>query len=165
MTGRVPAAVVERLARLQAFARAHIPVAEAMRIELTGYRDGELTVRAPLAANINHHGTGFGGSQYALAAVAGWALLKLTLEDAGLHGDAVIHSAEVTYERPVNTDLRLTARLTRRERVLAACRKHGRASAGITAEVYDGREPAMRFAGRFLVSVREAGADAGDGGR
>lgn len=150
----MPGAVAGNLQRLQAFAHAHIPVAEAMRIELTGYRDGELTVRAPLAANINHHGTGFGGSQYALAAVAGWALLKLTLEQAGLNGDAVIHSARVTYERPVHADLRLVARLAQRERVLSACRKHGRASAGITAELYDGSEPAMRFTGKFLVTVQ-----------
>ncbi len=126
-----------------------------MQLELTDYRDGRLTVRAPLAPNINHHGTGFGGSQYALAAVAGWALLKLALEDAGLAGDAVIHSATVTYERPVTRDLRLAGRLTHAERVVTACRKHGRASADVTVEAYDGERRAMHFAAKFFVTLQQ----------
>ena len=144
--------VARRLRDLESFAHAHIPVAAAMQLELTDYRNGELTVRAPLAANVNHHGTAFGGSQYALAAITGWALLKLALAEAGLSGDAVIHSANVTYSRPIDTDLRLVGRLLYEARVLAACRKHGKASAQVTVDAYDGDEPAMRFTGKFFVT-------------
>ena len=53
--------------QLQALINRSILLSEAMGYEIRALDARAITVGAPLAPNINIHGTGFAGSQYALA--------------------------------------------------------------------------------------------------
>lgn len=150
-------AVRQELRRLQVFARERIPVAAAMQVEFLAYGAGTLTLRAPLAPNVNHHGTAFGGSQYALAAIGGWGLAKLALAEAGMRGDAVIHDARATYRQPVTADLLLECRALDAGRCIANCRKHGRGTLRIRARIDTEAGAAMVFEGKFFVRLGEGG--------
>lgn len=102
----------ERLARLQALLHREVPLSRHMGVAAQDYDGGTLVLSADLEPNINIHGTAFGGSLYSLAALCGWALLRLRLEDLSLRAEVVVGAARIDYHRPVRS--RLIAR--------AACR-------------------------------------------
>ena len=57
---------------LQTLWHRDIPPAAAMAIEVAGYDGRTLSVRAPLAANRNVHGTAFAGSLFSACVLTGW---------------------------------------------------------------------------------------------
>lgn len=76
-----------------------------MGVVAKGFEGDTLTLAADLAPNINIHGTAFGGSMYSLAALCGWSLLRLCLEDARLEAEIMLGSARIDYRRPVRSRL------------------------------------------------------------
>jgi thioesterase domain-containing protein len=56
---------------------------------------------APLAPNINHRSTVFGGSAAALATLAAWALVHLRLAEQGYSGRLVIRRSSMDFEQPI----------------------------------------------------------------
>lgn len=81
-----------------------IPLAAAMQIEALQFDGQQLEMRAPLAANVNDKGTGFGGSIAALATLAGWSLTTLYLRRQGLDCEVVIAESQQRYLTPVRGD-------------------------------------------------------------
>jgi len=61
----------------------HVPLFQAMQARLERYNDGGLSIKAPLAPNINDKGIAFGGSLAAIASLTGWALTRITLNEHG----------------------------------------------------------------------------------
>lgn len=94
-----------RLAALHAMLHRQVPLSRHMGVAVDGYESGVLTLSAELQPNINVHGTAFGGSLYALAALGGWCLLRLRLQDLGLEGGIVLGSARIDYREPLRTRL------------------------------------------------------------
>lgn len=86
---------------LRRYLRDHIPLAAAMEVDVLGASDREVRLAAPLAPNINHRETAFGGSVAALAILAAWSLLHLRLQAAGIAHRLVIQRSTVDYERPI----------------------------------------------------------------
>ncbi len=72
-------------------------------------------LRAPLAPNINHRETVFGGSACALAILAGWALLHVRLRAAGIASRLVIQRNAMEYQRPILGEFTARASLERPE--------------------------------------------------
>lgn len=66
---------------------------------------GAIEVSAPLAPNVNIHGTGFAGSIYSVAVLTGWALCTHILEEQGIDADLVVARAEIRYRAPVTGNL------------------------------------------------------------
>ncbi len=52
---------------LQTYLHTHIPLSKAMEVEVVQATPDIIELRAPLAPNINHRGTAFGGSISTLA--------------------------------------------------------------------------------------------------
>ena len=134
--------------------RTEMPVTQHLGIEPAGYRGGVLTLKAPLAANVNHKGTAFGGSLNAIATLACWSVLWLALRERGLTGEAVIQDSTIHYLRPVADDF--TARAGPPdpegfERLIAAVRRRGRGRIALSAEVLDANGVAVNFTGRYVV--------------
>jgi thioesterase domain-containing protein len=142
--------------------RTEMPVTQHLGIEAVSYRGGVLTLKAPLAANVNHQGTAFGGSLNAIATLACWGVLWLALRERGLTGEAVIQDSSIRFLRPVGDDF--TARAgppdpEALERLIAAIRRRGRGRIGLSAEVLDRGGVAVSFTGRYVVHTAGAPVD------
>lgn len=95
----------ERLAALQELLHREVPLSQYMGVVADAFDGRALTLKAELEPNINIHGTAFGGSMYSLAALCGWALLRLRLEDLSLKAEIMLGSARIDYHRPVRAPL------------------------------------------------------------
>jgi len=79
----------------------HIPLSKAMAVSVREASAERVVLYAPLAPNINHRDTVFGGSASTLATLAAWSLLFVRLSDAALDGRIVIHANQMRYDRPM----------------------------------------------------------------
>lgn len=88
-------------ATLQDYLHRHIPITRAMQVEVVAADPAEVRLAAPLAPNVNHCATAFGGSACAVAILSAWALLHVRLQTLGIDGRAVIRANTMRYERPI----------------------------------------------------------------
>jgi thioesterase domain-containing protein len=86
---------------LEYYLHAHIPLSKAMQVSVVQASPEEVVLSAPLAPNINHRETVFGGSASALAILAAWSLLHTRLSTAGLTSRLVIQRNTMSYEQPI----------------------------------------------------------------
>lgn len=136
--------------RLQTIWHTRIPISKAMGIEATGYDGLTLTARAGLAENINVHGTAFAGSLYAIAALCGWGMTWLKLEEEQLTGSIVIASGHIDYAKPVAGDISVSCRFdpeTQRQ-AMARLTETGKCRFELAVEIGAG---AARFDGNYAV--------------
>ena len=134
--------------------------AQTMGFEISAYDGDTLTVSAPLSANTNHHGTVFGGSQYSIAAVAGWALLRCKLADAGLNGAIVVKTATMDYLRPVSSEhFAVTVQIADAEQLAASLERldeHGSARFYVTGVIRQNDQEAARSSATYTIRKRPA---------
>jgi thioesterase domain-containing protein len=93
----------------------HIPLSKAMAVSVASVEPDEAVLRAPLAPNINHRETVFGGSASALAILAAWSLLHARLRSEGVASRLVIQRNTMEYEHPIPGDFTARAVLERPE--------------------------------------------------
>jgi thioesterase domain-containing protein len=82
----------------------HIPLSQAMGVLVETSGPDGVTLSAPLAPNINHRETVFGGSASALAILACWTLIHLRLSAAGIRCRLVIQWNAMSYSKPILGD-------------------------------------------------------------
>jgi thioesterase domain-containing protein len=97
--------------QLIAFIRDEIPLARAMDLQLADCDDDRLSLRVPLAPNVNDKGCAFGGSLVSLMTLSGWALVELALRRRGLDCDVFVAESSVRYLAPLWQDFHSEARL------------------------------------------------------
>ncbi|MGN6512810.1 MAG: YiiD C-terminal domain-containing protein [Lysobacteraceae bacterium] len=127
----------DALAALAAHYRAMPPVA-SMDVAVAGYDGARLRLQAPLARHVNDKGCAFGGSLVSLMTLAGWGLVTLRLDEAGLAAEVFVADSEVRYLRPLFADLAAEAEFDEGvdwQATLAALRGRGRARVGVRARV------------------------------
>ena len=93
---------------LEKYLHAHIPLSVAMQVSVVSVDDEAVVLAAPLAPNINHRETVFGGSASAVAILCAWSLLHTRLVGEGIASRLVIQRNSMSYELPI--DGRFTAR-------------------------------------------------------
>lgn len=96
---------------LESYLHAHIPLSAAMQVAVISASSDAVTLSAPLAPNINHRSTAFGGSVSTLAILSAWSLVNLRLQAEGLHTRLVIQSNRMDYDAPIESDFTATATL------------------------------------------------------
>jgi len=116
-----------------------------------------VVLAAPIAPNLNHRATAFGGSVAAQAILAGWALVHVRLEDEGIHARTVIQKSTVSYLEPIRDDFEARAgvvdpRSWRRFRRSLARWGRGRVRVGV--EVWSGALLVARLAGDYVALLR-----------
>ena len=87
--------------KLEQYLHDHIPLSKAMQVSVVSVGDEAIVLSAPLAPNINHRDTVFGGSASALAILAAWSLLHTRLQKAGISSRLVIQSNTMDYQLPI----------------------------------------------------------------
>jgi thioesterase domain-containing protein len=73
----------------------------ALGAEVLSCEAGRVRVAAPLAPNLNHRNTAFGGSLATLGIVSGWALLHFALRRENIDARLVIQKNECEFIEPV----------------------------------------------------------------
>jgi thioesterase domain-containing protein len=130
-----------------------IPLYSIMGIHVESYDLDSLVMTAPLAPNINDKGTGFGGSIYSLAVLAGWAFVALGLRNSGLANQVVIHKSEMKYMKPIQGDFSAESRVGEGESMNEFVNKvktSGKGSLGVYTEIKEGNEVAAIFQGTYF---------------
>lgn len=148
---------------LEAYLHEHIPITRAMQVSVAAIAPDHARLSAPLAPNINHRDTVFGGSAAAIATLAAWTLLHARLEAAGLPRRLVIQRNSMEFLAPIPGDFSATARLADPgawERFEQMLRRKGRARISTVATLHCGGVDVGRFEGEF-VAVTTAGRTTG----
>jgi thioesterase domain-containing protein len=147
-------------AELQRYLHEHIPLSHAMGAEVVELLPGSVTLAAPLAPNINHRATAFGGSVAALGMLAAWSLLHTRLRAAQSEPDSapvrlVVQRSEIHYQRPIPGDFRARAHLAEPgdwERFLAVLHRRGRARIAVDAVLECDGEACALMSGEFVAA-------------
>lgn len=159
MSGLQPPMSTEAAVRLERYMHGHIPLVTQMQVRVAGFDASGLRLTAPLAPNINHERTAFGGSLASLMTLACWGWLWLNLEDAmPLH--IVVNEAHVGYLKPVNATLDAlcpppeAAAWDKFRQMLA---RRGKSRIALKAEMVQDGVTAARYTGSFAVYRDTAG--------
>lgn len=86
-----------------------IPLSRAMGVTVLQAEPQCVVLAAPLAPNVNHSGTVFGGSASAVAVLAAWSLVEAGLQAAAQPGRIVIRRSAMDFEQPIRADFTATA--------------------------------------------------------
>lgn len=129
-----------------------------MQVEVRSVQADEVILGAPLAPNINHKETVFGGSASAVAILAAWCLLHTRLDSAGIASQLVIQSNTMQYDLPIGGDFIARSRISDAAewtRFLRMFARKGRARIAVTSVLeYEGRQ-AGRLHGDFVALTPE----------
>ena len=138
---------------LEVYLHEHIPLSKAMKVSVIEADPGCVKLAAPLAPNINHRETVFGGSASAVAILAAWTILYVRLQRQGLYSRVVIQRNQVSYDKPIAGDFIATAEMiddANWQKFLKQLRRHHRARISVTSILeYEGR-PAGSMTGDFV---------------
>ncbi|MDP3743739.1 MAG: YiiD C-terminal domain-containing protein [Methylotenera sp.] len=140
---------------LEQYLYEHIPLSLVMQVSVIGVREDGVTLRAPLAPNINHTSTIFGGSASAVAILSAWSLVHVYMKNAGIACSIVIQRNSMAYEKPIYGSF--TARSSITEPALLALfmrtlLRRGRARISVSSLLeYEGKIVG-KFEGDFVVT-------------
>jgi thioesterase domain-containing protein len=138
---------------IEQYLHSHIPLSKAMGIGVRLATPGRVELAAPLAPNINHHETVFGGSASAAATLSAWTLVYIGLMHAGVEAVTVIQRNAMSYEEPIHGDFMAVCTLiddSAWQRFLKTLERRGRARITMNAHLlFEGRQAAS-FEGDFV---------------
>jgi thioesterase domain-containing protein len=114
----------------------HIPISQALGVRVLMFDGPSIRVSAPLAANLNHRNTAFGGSLATLGILAGWILINFNLRDLGLHCRVVIQKSEMDFLASVDADFEAVARKPELwETFIKTLQRRGKARLELSSEI------------------------------
>ncbi|MBS1168385.1 MAG: thioesterase [Proteobacteria bacterium] len=143
---------------LESYLHEQIPLSAAMGVSVHSVTEESVTLAAPLAPNINHKSTVFGGSASALSILAAWSTLHVRLLRAGLPSEIVIQSNTMDYERPMRGEFVATGVIGAAADwpgFLKMLERRKRARIEIEARLTCEGEAVGAFRGRFVAFLRE----------
>jgi len=138
---------------LEDYLHAHIPLSRAMQVSVRELTDELVVLGAPLAPNMNHVSTVFGGSASALAILAAWSLLYARLRDRELSASLLIRRNTIDYERPMSGDFTASAYLAEAQLwpdFLHTLARRGKARIAVSAQLRGQGEEAAHFGADFV---------------
>ncbi len=142
---------------IEQYLHRHIPLSAAMGVRVKLATPTRVELAAPLAPNINHHDTVFGGSASAVATLSAWTLVHVGLRHANVDAATVIQRNVMSYEEPIRGDFTAVCTLiddTAWLRFLKTLERRGRGRITMNAHlVFDGR-PVASFEGDFVARRR-----------
>lgn len=143
---------------LQDYLHHHIPISAALGIQVTHATSEKVILQAPMAPNINHKKTVFGGSLHAVVTLACWSLLFTNLTEWPEPTEIVIQQSEIDYLLPVTKDFTAEANfpeLTAWQKFTAILARRGKAKIQLTASIYQDSQLAVAFKGSFVALRRD----------
>lgn len=138
---------------LEHYLHAHIPLSAAMQVTVCEASPEHVVLGAPLAPNINHRDTVFGGSASALAILAAWSLLHTKLNASGVTTRLVIQRNSMQYAQAMASHFTAKASSPSPEAWAAFMRllqRRGRARITVSSTLWCEGLVAGRFEGEFV---------------
>jgi len=149
-------------AELQAYLHAHIPLTRALALEVREISESHIELSAPLAPNLNHRQTAFGGSVASLAILAGWGWLHARLASIAPDSRLVIQRQEMEYVTPIDAAMSATCSAPAPpewNRFVRALLSRGRARIELGVKVVCEGRIAARFVGTYVALRGGAAVD------
>ncbi len=134
-----------------------IPLTRELGVKVLSWQEHQLRLHLPLAPNVNHKSTLFGGSLYCGAVLAGWGWLHLRLREAGISdGHIVIQDGQISYPLPVREDAVAICDAPDAaawDRFITTYQRRGRARLTLPTRIFaqGSDQEAVRFIGQFVV--------------
>ena len=144
---------LEASERVQRYLHQYIPLSAAMGVQVRLATIEHVKLAAPLAPNINHTETVFGGSGAALATLSAWTLLHLRLEESRLDARLVIQRSRMEYEQPIPGDFEAVCDFDDTaawEHFRATFARRGRARLTLAAQLVYSKSQVASFEGEFV---------------
>lgn len=133
---------------------AKIPLSRQLGIQVISATRSKAVLSAPLAPNINHVSTVFGGSLYAVAALSCYALFQVLAQESGeLSDQLVIQEGHIRYLAPVTSDFTVEATLASPgddKAFLEAVRRLGKGRLSLVASVLCQGQVCANFSGTYV---------------
>ena len=148
-----PMSVHEATRNMERYLHSNIPLSAAMGVQVKVATPDHVHLAAPIAPNINHHQTVFGGSGVVLATLSAWTLLHLRLEHEGLPASLVIQRSSMEYERPIPGDFEAVCKFADDEgwqRFRTMFGRRGRARMTLTSHLLYATHEMGVFVGDFV---------------
>lgn len=139
---------------LEAYLHDRIPLTRAMAVEVRAAGSDGVELYAPLAPNINHRATVFGGSASAVAIAAAWSALHVRMRAAGIDARLVIRRNTMSYERPITAGFTASAAPPAGEawaKLVATAGRGRPARVNIVAHLHCEGQPVGELHGEFAV--------------
>lgn len=147
-------------AELEQYLHGHIPLSKAMEVSVVSMDADAVILRAPLAPNINHRETVFGGSASAVAILSAWSLLHTRLRGEGIDGRLVIQRNTMEYDRPLLGEFTARASLEQADdwpKFTHTLARRGRARVTVMSVLEHAGQIAGRLTGEFVaLSTKDA---------
>ena len=146
---------------LEAYLHGHIPLSAAMQVSVVAVDIDGVTLRAPLAPNINHRDTVFGGSASAVAILAAWSLLHMRMLGEGIAARLVIQSNTMDYALPILGEFTARSALEQPQhwpRFTRTLARMGRARMRVAAVLESDGQVVGRLTGEFVALIVETPA-------
>ena len=147
-------------AELEKYLYDHIPLSAAMQVSVVDVSSDGVVLSAPLAPNINHRDTVFGGSASAVAILAAWSLLHTRLESSGLSSRLVIQRNSMSYELPIAGSFTARSSIfgpSAWESFTRMLRRKGRARIAVSCVLEHVGQAVGQFEGEFVALGAERG--------
>lgn len=140
------------LESLRVYLTARIAPARALGVRVEAV--DPVTISAPLDSNLNDKGTGFAGSLYSVAALAGWALLMRWCAAESLEAEVVLQSSTARFLAPARADFRALAHepsAAQRDKLHRMLARSGRGRTEVAVDVKCREALVMSFTGVYAV--------------
>lgn len=154
--------ITMQAAELERYLHDHIPLSRALAVRVASVAPELVRLSAPLAPNLNHRHTAFGGSVASLAILAGWSWLLARLAGRGPVPRLVIQEETVEYLAPVVAAFEANCPAPSEaawRRFLQALDGRGRGRLELRADVTSGGRVVARFRGRYVAIAAPDGGD------
>jgi len=138
---------------LEHYLHEHIPLSKAMQVSVAKIDEESVVLSAPLAPNVNHRETLFGGSASAIAILAAWSLLHTRLLHAGIASRLVIQRNTMDYDLPIAGEFTARSALQNPghwEPFLRMLTRKGKARIAVICVLEHGGLEAGHFMGEFV---------------
>ena len=149
-------AQLTHLESLQAFLTARIAPARALGVTVAATEP--VTISAPLEGNLNDKGTGFAGSLFSVAALAGWALVTRWCAVEPIEAEVVLQSSRVRFLAPARGEFRAIAHELpekQRQKLTRMLARSGRGRAEVAIDVKCDEAVVMSFTGVYAVILSQ----------
>jgi thioesterase domain-containing protein len=138
---------------LEKYLHDHIPLSKAMQVSVVSVSEDAVVLSAPLAPNINHRDTVFGGSASAVAILAAWSLLQTRLQSAGIISRLVIQSNTMDYHLPILGEFTARAFIQQPDawqRFVTMLKRKGKARISVSSVLEQGGQLVGSLKGEFV---------------